>query len=315
MGGATPVAAICSGYVLLPAPLRSDPATRSPIGEDQRPTHQGSQILRITTCALTVTALIIGCGGGPEASPVNPPSSMETVVITWIDDGDSLDATIDETDLQIRLLGINAPELGECFADNSLDYLIENVKGKEVGYVPFGTDQFGRMLAEIWVDGQLLNLELVSMGMAVATTPDGQSAHGADLIAAEEAAYREGSGLWAETACGASGRPPEIEFDWARSQPDPPGPDGDDLDAEYVTIVNQGETAIDISGWTLRDESSRNRLVFPDGLVLGSGSRLRIPSGCGDIPSWCGDTPIWNNSGDLALLLDSNGRVIDRVRY
>ncbi|MDH3463375.1 MAG: thermonuclease family protein, partial [Acidimicrobiia bacterium] len=260
--------AICSLYVSPPVASKVCAPTGCHDAPNRRPTRQGSQELRTTIFALAAVAVIAGCGDGPEGSDPHPPNSMKTVVVTWIDDGDSLDATVEGADLSIRLLGINAPELGECFADVSLDYLIENVKAKEVGYVPFGTDQFGRTLAEIWVDGQLLNLELVARGLAVATTPDGLSAHGTDLLAAEDAAYVRRLGLWAETACGASGTLPPIEFDWASSQPNPPGPDSDDLDAEYVTIFNTGGASVDLSGWTLRDESSRNRLVFPSGLIL-----------------------------------------------
>ncbi len=42
-------------------------------------------------------------------------------------------------------------------------------------------------------------------------------------------------------------------------EPNPPGNDEEHLDAERVTIQNNGTMPVELSGWTLRDESTANR--------------------------------------------------------
>lgn len=244
-----------------------------------------------------------------------PSTGLPTGQVTWIDDGDSIEVDLADTALDIRLIGINAPESGECQADASLDYLIDTIKLNEVAIDEYDTDQFGRTLADVWFDDELVNLKLVTMGMATAITPDGSYPHGEAMLAAEDSAFAARVGMWGLDICGASGVPPAIEFDLADSQTNPSGPDDEVLDNEYITIVNRGEVTVDMGNWVLRDESSRNRLMFPPGTDLLAGERMTISSGCSTTVSWCGTTPIWNNAGDLALLLDSDGRVVARARY
>ena len=104
----------------------------------------------------------------------------------------------------------------------------------------------------------------------------------------------------------------------AEVQHNPPGPDDENLNDESVTIANEGEDAIDLAGWTLRDESSRNRYVF-GAVTLAPGDGVTIKTGCGiEEPGtlyWCSDRPIWSNSGDTVMLLDTHGNVADWLTY
>lgn len=243
------------------------------------------------------------------------PTGLKTGEVVWVNDGDSIEVDLDGTTLEIRLIGINAPESGECYADEPRDYLIDTIKLSEVSVYEYERDQFGRTLADVWFANELLNLKLVTMGMATATTPEAGYPHGEALLAAEAAAFEAHVGMWGLDVCGATGVLPMIEFDLSDSETDPSGPDDQVLDSEYITIVNRGESTVDMGQWILRDESSRNRLQFPHGTALAAGGRLTISSGCSTAISWCGSTSIWNNAGDLALLLDSYGRVVARVRY
>ncbi len=251
--------------------------------------------------------------GGDPQPPL--PTGLAIGEVTWIGDGDSIEVDVDEATLEVRLIGINAPESGECYGDVPQDYLIDTIKLAEVAIDPYETDQFGRTLADVWFNGELLNLRLVTMGMATAITPDQGYPHGETLLAAETAAFQARVGMWGLDVCGSSGILPAIEFDMAESQTDPAGPDDEVLDSEYIAIVNRGDLPVDMGHWVLRDESSRNRLRFPQGTVIAPGERMTISSGCSTAVSWCGSTSIWNNGGDLALLLDSDGRVVARVRY
>jgi endonuclease YncB( thermonuclease family) len=253
----------------------------------------------------------------PPVGVVQPtrPDGLVTGVVTWVSDGDTIDVETDQGVLEVRLLGVNTTEKGECFADEPKTFLIDNVKDATVGLEMAGVDQFGRTLGSVWLDEEMINLILVSEGFAIAITPDESDPYGEELLAAEELAYKEGLGLWALDACGNSASIPKVSLDPAASQFNPTGPDDVNLDEEYIVIVNESDREVAMDGWTLRDESSRNRLVFPNGTIVAVGSSLRISSGCSTTPAWCGTTPIWNNGGDMALLLDETGRVVARTRY
>lgn len=243
------------------------------------------------------------------------PDGLSVGTVTWITDGDTFDVDLGGDEIEVRLLGVNTPERGECYDDVALDYLIANVKGQVVGLEISGDDQFDRTLASVWLEEKMINLDLVHLGFAIALTPGDGEPYGTALLDAEEEAFQAGRGLWSDGACGSDGPVPAIEFDLGASQFNPPGPDDEVLDDEYIVIVNRGNEDVDLGAWTLRDESSRNRLVFDESVTLGAGDMLTISSGCSTDPGWCGPGPVWNNSGDMALLLDPSGRVVARARY
>lgn len=92
-------------------------------------------------------------------------------------------------------------------------------------------------------------------------------------------------------------------------------PPGNPLD-EYVVIENNGDTACDMTGYTLEDDSGYwIPYNFPDGFVLAAGTQLRVYTGSGiDTDTelyWGRGSPIWNNDHDTAYLKDSGGNLVD----
>jgi len=254
----------------------------------------------------------------PPTEPAADPERPDDLVngeVTWIADGDTIRVDTESGVVEVRFLGVNAPEKAECYGDESLQYVVGELEGETIGLELSGEDQFGRTLASVWLKDELINLNLVSRGYAIALTPGVSDPYGSILVAAEQHAYDSGKGLWSPAACGGAGEPPDVRFDVDASQFDPAGPDDDVLDDEYIVIVNDGTEDVRLHGWILRDESSRNRLVFDGSVTLARGERLTISSGCSTDPGWCGATSIWNNGGDMALLLDDDGRVVARARY
>ncbi|MEA1903537.1 MAG: lamin tail domain-containing protein [Actinomycetota bacterium] len=209
-------------------------------------------------------------------------------------------------------MGINAPEQGECFNDEGTDHLIQTVKGREVALEIVGTDQFGRTLAHVFTGDDIhVNLQLVESGLAIASTPRDGEPHGPLLLDAEEAAWDRRVGLWAEDACGDTKPLPQLVI--ASVAFNPSGPDDQVLADETITIANEGSKAVNLTGWVLRDESSRHRYRFPNGRKLEPGDEMVITSAD---EGWDpGNSPVWNNSGDQAMLLDKQGRVVSRWRY
>lgn len=255
---------------------------------------------------------LTGClPGSNDGASTNPGDSASGQVVSVID-GDSLTVDVGSLgNLELRLAGLNAPEADECHHDESRNHLRNLVEGRDVAYDILGDDQFGRALAHIWVDGRHVNYDLVAGGYAISSTPTESDAYGKSLLAAEEAAAIAKLGIWAEDACGRSDPLQDIGIDDVTA--DPAGRDEDNLAGELVILRNRGPDDVDLGGWRIRDESSLHRYEFPAGTLLRSGERITVTS---DDPGWHpGGTPVWNNAGDLVMVLDPSGRVVDHRRY
>ena len=229
-----------------------------------------------------------------------------------VNDGDSAVVATEDSDVEVRLMGLNAPEHDECHYQDSRDHLAGLIEGESVGLEVISTDQFDRTLAHVWLDELLVNEDLVSGGFAIATTPPEEGdPHGEALIAAEEAAFRAGVGLWSATACGSAVPLPEITIDAGDSVFDPSGPDDEVLDGEWVSLTST-ET-IDARGWTIRDESSQHRChLAADAVITGEDSLIVTSADeCWDP----GNNSVWSNGGDMVLVLDDSGTVVARHRY
>ena len=273
--------------------------------------HRGTRsITRRALIALTLAAC-----SAPATSELqgtdwpSPPPDAVTGEVSAVIDGDSLRVDVGGESVEIRLAGVNAPEFEECHADPAVDRLRQLVS-ERVSVDVVATDQYGRSVGYVWAGSQLVNGSLVEDGHAIAITIDDPRT--AALIGAEAKARQEGAGLWSPDACGEQ---IALDLEVEMTQPDPPGPDNDVLDDEFVTIHNNGAESADLTGFVLRDESTINRLRLPDGTVIPAGGSQRIPSGCGHPVGWCSAVAIWNNAGDSALLLGPAGTVVAHARY
>jgi len=240
-----------------------------------------------------------------------------------VPDGDSFEVTIDGAEERVRMIGINTPEGDECLGDRAGTRLRDAILGQEITLAtldPIGSgqarDEFGRILAFVFLEGDLLNHRLVAEGLAVARA---QTAHPAAsaLEEAEAVARQEGLGIWASDACG-----PAVESNVriADLNADAPGPDEENPNGEWVELRNEGPEPADLTDWMIRDESTRHRYQFPSGFVLEPDTTVKLRTGCGtDSPTelfWCErGTSVWNNGGDTALLLDPNGNIVDTLAY
>lgn len=254
----------------------------------------------------------MSCGPGPGGAT---PSIAEGVTgeVIWIHDGDTVDVGTADGTVTVRLVAINAPERGECFADQALDHLVGTLEGATVLIETAGIDQFDRTLAHVFAADRHVNLDMVAMGLALASTPDETDPYRAAILDAEESAYSNRTGLWATDACGDPGEPPALSIDTRASQPDPDGPDEANLHAELIVIRNEGDEPVDLDGWMIRDESARHRFTFAANASIAPGESLAVTS---DSPGWePGDGPVWNNGGDMVLVQDPDGNVVARWRY
>lgn len=92
-------------------------------------------------------------------------------------------------------------------------------------------------------------------------------------------------------------------------------------DGEWVEIVNIGSTAVDLMGWTLKDEGSNRHtisapLVLPAGgyVVLGENADIEANDNLPLDYEYGNDIGLTNN-GDAILLYSPEGELVDAVRW
>ncbi|MDO9325521.1 MAG: lamin tail domain-containing protein, partial [Methanoregula sp.] len=94
-----------------------------------------------------------------------------------------------------------------------------------------------------------------------------------------------------------------------------PGDDRQNVNGEWVQLANRGDDTVLLAGWTLSDNSRSTQFTFP-AIVLVPGETVTIFSGSGMLNNtalFMGKTePVWGNSGDIALLKDGTGKIIDQ---
>ena len=121
-------------------------------------------------------------------------------------DGDTIKVRSISGETNIRLVGIDAPELshkkrepGQPFSQQATKYLAGLVLNKTVDIKEYGHDRYGRILGVVSLGEKNINLEMVDAGFAEVYR--GNSAPGQDLAPywkAEEQARAAKRGMWVQ---------------------------------------------------------------------------------------------------------------------
>lgn len=265
--------------------------------------------------AVTADEAVPGPDGTSTLSTA-PPGIGPLARVVRLIDGDSGWFSVDRgggsKEIEVRLLGYNAPERyegdggslscnGEAAGRALADLLDDAGRIEMVGEE---TDRYGRLLADLVVDGVSAVEQMVADGRGLAIGDDRPEHR--DLM--REAAVA-GRGMWG----GGCGSPTVDGLEVTAVEPDPPGRDEDDLNGEYVELVNRGSEPIDLAGWDIRDDSSSHRFDLDQAGTLGPGDRLVIRTGAGATTTGelylDAGTPVWSNRADTVLVIDPDGVV------
>jgi len=118
------------------------------------------------------------------------------VRVVGVSDGDTITVlSADKQQIKIRLAGIDAPESSQAFGNRAKQALAEKVGGKTIEVVEQSKDPYGRTVADLYLEGRWINLELVAEGWAWHYR---QYSRDQRLADAEAAARQAGLGLWAD---------------------------------------------------------------------------------------------------------------------
>lgn len=122
------------------------------------------------------------------------------VAITRVIDGDTIEITGRR---QLRYIGIDTSERGDCFGAESTQKNKELVEGKTVRLEKdvSETDRYGRLLRYVWVEDVMVNEELVRSGFASVSTYPPDVKYVERFRALEQEAREANRGLWDPNVC------------------------------------------------------------------------------------------------------------------
>ncbi|MBE7553284.1 MAG: thermonuclease family protein [Anaerolineales bacterium] len=243
----------------------------------------------------------------PHSGPTQP-GNLESVTVAAVVDGDTIELTNGRT---VRYIGINTPERNQPYYEEAAALNRRLVAGKQV-QLEFDVetfDQYGRSLAYVWVDGLMVNLEIVWQGYANTLTIPPNVRYEKEFRQAEREAREAERGLW----LGAN-----LPLKIIQIQADAPGSDNENPNGEWIEIANQGQVPILMHGFSLKDEA--NHIYTFGNFTAAPGAAFRLYSGQGqDSPHalyWgLANESIWNNNGDAAYLRDAQGALVDTFAY
>jgi micrococcal nuclease len=141
----------------------------------------------------------------PAAASTHPPLLLDAIVL-HVDDGDTIDVRVDGRIERIRYIGIDAPEVahdgvgaapgGEAAAQ--LNRVL--VAGRRVKLeLDWETrDRYGRLLAYVWINDTMVNLEMVRCGYARTMVIPPNVRYARRFASAEAEARSAQLGLWSE---------------------------------------------------------------------------------------------------------------------
>ena len=139
----------------------------------------------------------------PTIEPTATPSAgaREKVKISRVIDGDTVELSDKR---KIRYIGINSPEMTDtrakvkCLAQKAKEADQKLVEGKEVEIEKdvSETDKYGRLLRYVWLDGKMINEELIESGWAETDTYPPDVKYQDTFINGEKEAKLNKLGIW-----------------------------------------------------------------------------------------------------------------------
>ncbi|MHB1344030.1 MAG: thermonuclease family protein [Thermoleophilia bacterium] len=243
-----------------------------------------------------------------EEGPVDPPPA-NTAQVTGVTDGDTIRADYGGTNESIRLIGFDTPETGEPFSAEAKSALTALVGGKtvELEFDVTQRDQYGRLLAYVWVGSTMANAEMLRQGLATLYTVPPNVKYVSTFQAAQDEAQAANRGIWGAAA----GPPLQITSIHA----DASGNDNDNLNDEYIVfkVLVSGS----LIGYSVEDDAGHT-YYFPD-RVFQTGQSFTLHTGSGTDSQthlyWGSGSAIWNNDGDTVKVLDPEGYVVVSKGY
>jgi micrococcal nuclease len=143
-------------------------------------------------------------GPAPDREPAG---GSVTVTVDRVVDGDTAKVFFGGDSEYVRYIGIDTPEsvqpdaAVECFGPEARDFNARAIEGRRMKLVfdRERRDHYGRLLAYVYVDGRLLQADLLRRGYATTLEVSPNTARAGEFERLEDEARAAGRGLW--SAC------------------------------------------------------------------------------------------------------------------
>jgi micrococcal nuclease len=128
--------------------------------------------------------------------------------VTRVVDGDTIVVAIAGEENKVRLIGIDTPESVHPDEDRNIPYgkisseFTRDALEGQLVYLEYDVepnDQYGRILAYVWLDGVMFNKTLLMEGHAVLATYPPNVRYVDEFTELQAQARNDGKGLWADT--------------------------------------------------------------------------------------------------------------------
>jgi micrococcal nuclease len=162
---------------------------------------QNRKKLRLITMILFLTAFIFYIIHEDPLVSLQPESSA-LVAVAELHDGDTVSVIINKKKEKVRLIGIDAPEIGQRPWGKRAKKYLENILSSSGWRVRLEfdveqRDKYGRILTYMWTkDNRLVNLLMVENGYAMLFTVPPNVKYVNDLRVAQNEARKKGLGIW-----------------------------------------------------------------------------------------------------------------------
>jgi len=220
----------------------------------------------------------------------------EYYFVSKVIDGDTIELSNGE---RVRLLGINAPEISGPFGLDAKEHLSKMVEGKNV-YLENDLnlrDDYGRLLAFVFIDDKNVNIDLVRNGLAHTFQLNKLSKYVKELKDAEYYAMVNQLGIWKKSNITCI-KLVDLKISGV----------------EKVVLKNECNFLIQLENWILEDES-HNRFKFPSYLFRPNETIEIYSNNKTARFSFNKNFQIWNKEGDSLFLRDSKGLLVLFYRY
>jgi micrococcal nuclease len=145
-------------------------------------------------------------------------NSEDAARIMRVNDGDTVTVSINGRLERIRLIGIDAPEMGQGLwgekAKKHLEDILYSSRNVYVEYDVERRDKYGRLLAYTrTTDGRLVNAEMLRDGYAVLFTFPPNVKHVDEFTSSQRQAREKKRGIWGKNGLS------QLPVDWRRQHP------------------------------------------------------------------------------------------------
>ncbi|GGA52815.1 hypothetical protein GCM10007416_27380 [Kroppenstedtia guangzhouensis] len=167
--------------------------------------------VRILIGLVMLLLLVAGCqsgesaGAGEPVKGLKPPGQgLEKGRVIRVIDGDTVVVEIGGKEEKVRFIGVNTPETNhpkigvEYYGKEASHYTKDRLEGKEVRLEldEEKRDQYGRLLAYLWLKDELFNATLVKEGYARIMTVPPNVKYQETFLRLEREARKKDAGLW-----------------------------------------------------------------------------------------------------------------------